>query len=81
MVGLLAVALPANAQPTFTKIFSPDTIGPGSVSTLTFTISNLGGAAPVGDMAFSDTLPVGMTLATPAFVSNACGGTEDLCLC
>ena len=33
----------ADAQvppPTFTKAFSPDTIGPGGVSTLTFTIDN-----------------------------------------
>ena len=43
----------ANAQPTFTKVFSPSTIGPGGVSMLTFTITN-GSATPVTDLAFAE---------------------------
>ncbi len=64
----VAHALP----PTFSKAFSPSTIGPGSVSTLTFTIDNQGGSAPAGNLAFTDTLPAGMTLADPAQVRTDC---------
>ncbi len=61
--------------PDFTKVFSPDPIGPGSASMLTFTIDNSGEGTPVSAMAFTDVLPAGVTLASPAFVSNTCGGT------
>lgn len=70
---LLAAVLAsvANAQLTFTKVFTPDTIGPGAVSMLTFTITNESGM-PVTDLAFSDTLPAGVTLADPAIASTDC---------
>ena len=64
----------ANAQPTFTKVFSPSTIGPGSVSTLTFTITN-GTGAPVTDLAFTDILPTSpgdVDIATPPNASTTC---------
>ena len=70
---LLATVLAsvANAQPTFTKVFAPDTIGPGGVSMLTFTITN-GSASLVTDLDFSDTLPAGVTIADPAIASTDC---------
>ena len=71
----LASASVASAQPTFTKVFSPDTIGPGSVSTLTFTIDNSISAAPVTGLAFTDVLPAGVTLADPAIPQSTCNGT------
>ena len=64
----------ANAQPTFTKVFSPSTIGPGSVSTLTFTITN-GTGAPVTDLAFTDVLPTSpgdVDVGMPANASTTC---------
>lgn len=70
--------------PVFGKVFLPDTIGPGSVSTLQFNITE-GEGSPVMDLAFSDTLPAGVTIATPAMASTNCmdatvsapdGGTE-----
>ena len=64
----------ANAQPTFTKVFSPDTIGLGSVSTLTFTIDNTAGGA-VTALAFTDVLPTmpgDVDIATPANASTTC---------
>lgn len=75
----------ADAQvppPTFTKAFSPDTIGPGGVSTLTFTIDNSDGGA-ITDLDFTDTLPAAVTIApgAPAFtcatgtLSAPAGGT------
>jgi hypothetical protein len=55
----------------FSKAFLPDTIGPGSVSTLQFTITDNFGS-PTTDMAFTDTLPAGVTIATPSNASTDC---------
>ncbi|GAB4201745.1 MAG: hypothetical protein Tsb002_38410 [Wenzhouxiangellaceae bacterium] len=68
---LFTVASPAWAQPTFDKTFIPDSIGPGSSSRLTFTIDN-GGSIPVLDLTFTDNLPAGVTIATPANVISDC---------
>ena len=65
---------PAVAQPTFSKAFNPSTIGPGSVSTLRFDITNPSGSA-VADMAFVDNLPAGITIASPSAAQSTCGGT------
>lgn len=65
-------AAPALAQPTFGKAFAPATIGSGSTSRLTFTITNQT-ATPVSDLAFTDT-PAGMTIADPASASTTCTG-------
>lgn len=76
-VVLLGAAVSAQPPPTgvtFSKSFSPATIGPGSVSTLTFTIESVN-PAPVIDLAFTDTLPAALTLAAPVFLSNTCRGT------
>lgn len=61
----------AMAQPAFQKVFNPDTIGPGSISTLTFTIDN-GSGIPVTDIAFTDVLPAGMTIASPPAIFTGC---------
>ena len=60
-------------QPAFSKAFLPDTIGPGSVATLTFTVTN-GGSVEVTDLAFTDTLPAGVTIAAPPVAVSTCGG-------
>ncbi len=60
------------APPTFSVAFSPTTISPGSVSTMTYTIDNSAGTTPVGSMTFSNTFPAGMTVATPANGSTSC---------
>ncbi len=79
--ALMVAATAVHAQngdvpvPGFFKSFSPDTIGPGSVSTLTFTIDNAESPYPVDNLAFTDMLPAEMTIATPANASNNCGGT------
>lgn len=72
---ILATALAASAQPAFTKTFVPDTIGPGSVSTLRFDITNDNPVDPVSDLDFVDNLPAGVTIATPANATSSCGGT------
>ena len=71
MLGVSATGAAQAAPPTFSKVFSPDSIGLGSVSTLTFTITN-GGSSPATALAFTDTLPAGVTLATPASASTDC---------
>lgn len=73
LVGLSWVALPAAAA-SFTQSFSPSTIGPGSASLLTFTVSN-GGASALTALAFSDTLPAAVALAGAPLAQNSCGGT------
>ncbi|MEL7091603.1 MAG: hypothetical protein AAFN94_07710, partial [Pseudomonadota bacterium] len=77
-VGLaaLGIALPglaAAAPPTFSQAASPNTVSPGSVSRLTYTIDNAG-ASVITDMAFSATLPSGVTLATSPDAVTTCGG-------
>ncbi|MEM7584608.1 MAG: hypothetical protein AAF560_14555, partial [Acidobacteriota bacterium] len=77
----LVVSDPATADltiepaPTFEKTFSPDFIGFGATSTLTFDIDNTASALAANSLAFSDTLPAGVVVATPAVTSNTCGGT------
>ncbi len=56
----------------FSKAFLPDTIGPGSTTTLSFGIVNKDPVTPVTDLAFTDTLPAGVTIATPASASTDC---------
>ncbi len=79
-LALIAISAPAFAQPTLSKVFTPSTIGPGSVSTITFTITN-GSISPVTDLAFTDVLPVAVTIADPAAASTTCsfgvGGSLD----
>lgn len=57
--------------PTFSKVFTPDNIGPGSVSMLVFTITN-GETTPVTSLAFTDILPGAVTIADPANGSTTC---------
>ncbi len=61
----------AGAVPTISKVFTPDTIGPGSSTTLVFTLSNPD-VNPVTDLAFTDSLPAGVTIATPSNASTDC---------
>ncbi len=80
LVALAPISGGASAQtpvPTWTKSFSPATIGPGSVSTLVFVIDNATGS-PADELAFTDNLPsipAQMTIANPTRVSNTCDGT------
>ncbi len=69
---LISVAASAQAQPTFSKVFTPSTIGPGSSSTATFTIDNTGGGTTVSGLAFIDNLPADVTIADPANASTDC---------
>lgn len=60
------------APPTFDIAISPNTIGPGSTSTLTYTINNTAETTAVTGLSFSDTLPTGVTIATPERAITTC---------
>jgi len=68
--------LAQSVPPTFQKSFAPATIGPGSISTLRFDITN-GSSLAVRNLAFTDTLPAGVTIASPANTSSTCLGVVD----
>ncbi|MEX2500288.1 MAG: hypothetical protein WD397_15580 [Wenzhouxiangellaceae bacterium] len=74
-IAIAGMALPAlaSAQPAFSKSFNPATIGPGSASELVFVIDNSAGGIQVTDLAFTDNLPAGVTLADPAAPGTDCG--------
>ena len=64
------------APPFIAKAFSPATVGVGSVSTLTFTITNPNVSRAIVGTAFSDTYPTNMVNApVPNVVSTCTGGT------
>jgi uncharacterized repeat protein (TIGR01451 family) len=74
-LALLTLTPAASAQQEqvfFFKVFLPDTIGPGSVSTLLFELSS-SEDGPVTDLAFTDALPAGVVIATPPNASTTCG--------
>ena len=59
------------APPTFSVAFSSPTVGPGSIVTATYTITN-GDAGPVGNAAFTSVLPAGLIHATSSGASTSC---------
>lgn len=65
VAATLLCAAQAQAQPIFSKAFSPNTIGQGGTSTLTFTITEASGR-PTPGLAFVDNMPVAITVASPA---------------
>ncbi|MGP6086825.1 DUF7933 domain-containing protein [Antarctobacter jejuensis] len=73
--GTATASLSVVPQPGFAKSFAPNPLGLGQVSTLTFDIDNSGSSIAVSALAFTDSLPAGMQVATPASTSNTCGGT------
>jgi len=59
--------------PNLSKSFSPDGVATGSTSTLTFTVTNTNSTLALTGVAFDDTLPAGVTVASGS--SSQCGGT------
>jgi uncharacterized repeat protein (TIGR01451 family) len=60
---------------SLTKQFNPLVVGPNSASTLTFTITNGTGNPAQSSLAFTDSLPTNLVVATPNGATNSCGGT------
>lgn len=64
------------APPSISKAFSPTGIAMNGASTLTFTIANpAANAVGLTGVAFTDTFPTGLAVATPNSLANTCGGT------
>jgi uncharacterized repeat protein (TIGR01451 family) len=62
------------SPPTISTLFLPSQISPGSSTLLSFTLTNPNAVNFTG-VAFTDTLPSGLTVASPNNLSNSCGGT------
>ena len=60
--------------PQVTKAFSPDTNGPGGISTLTITLGNGNAAVSTLTAPMVDSLPAGVVLAASPNASTTCGG-------
>ncbi len=68
-----SASLLAVAPPTISKSFSPTSIAQGSTTTLSFTITNpAANTVSLSGIAFSDTLPAGLTVADST--STQCNG-------
>lgn len=72
-VGYGYAVITVLAPPNFSKAFSPTSIFTGNTTTLSFTISNPNLYNALTNIAFSDTLPSGLSIATSS--SSQCGGT------
>ncbi|MCG8457289.1 MAG: hypothetical protein MI919_13520, partial [Holophagales bacterium] len=74
----LAVSIPATADlvieppPVFTKVFAPDSIPQGGLSTLTFTIDNSASALAATAFTFTDDLPTNVVIANTPNGSTTC---------
>ena len=81
-MGALAGGLTANGVnaslavvgTALTKQFNPLVVGPNTTSTLTFTIANGTGNPAQAGLAFTDTLPANLFVATPPGTAGTCGG-------
>lgn len=63
------------APPTITKAFDRVVLSLGASTVLTFTITNANLFLPLTGVTFTDTLPAGLVVSTPAAVTNTCNGT------
>ncbi|MEY4373480.1 MAG: hypothetical protein RL219_2249, partial [Actinomycetota bacterium] len=62
-----------DATPILDKSFSPTTIAPNGVSTLTLRITNTDDLAEKKGWSFTDTFPTGLKVANPPTASTTCG--------
>src|SRR5581483_5900091 len=59
-------------SPVLTKSFGAASIAPGASTTLTFTLKNSDAMLGLAGIAFTDTLPAGLTVATPNGLATTC---------
>jgi len=72
--GIATASLVSVTTPTITKQFAPSSILSGGTSTLTFLITNSNPNNALSGVAFTDTFPAGMTVASPAsYSTSSCG--------
>jgi hypothetical protein len=74
--GTASASLTVVGPPSIAKAFNPASIVPGGTSTLTITVANpASNTVGQAGVAFSDTFPAGLVVATPNGLTNNCGGT------
>jgi uncharacterized repeat protein (TIGR01451 family) len=71
--GTASASVIVEAPPSIAKVFNPSTIALNGTTSLTFTITNPANPDPLTGVAFTDTLPAGLTVADSS--ATVCGGT------
>ena len=72
--GTATASVKVEAPPSIAKVFNPSTIALNATTSLTFTITNpAANVDPLTGVAFTDTLPTGLTVANAS--ATVCGGT------
>lgn len=61
--------------PSIAKSFAPTSIPFGATSALTLTLSNSNANSSLNGIAFTDTFPTGLVVATPSNLNSTCSGT------
>jgi uncharacterized repeat protein (TIGR01451 family) len=74
--GIATASLTAVSPPSISKLFAPNPILAGGTSVLTFTIANPNQNNALSGAAFTDILPVGLTVANAT--SSQCGGVNNV---
>jgi hypothetical protein len=69
------VTLTAISPPTIEKAFGSLAVLVNADTTLTFTLANPNATTALTGVAFTDTLPAGLTVSNPNGLVNTCGGT------
>lgn len=74
--NMASASIAVVAPPVIAKAFNPTGIQPNGTSTLTLTITNpSGNSVSLTGVAFNDTFPANLVVATPGGLTNTCGGT------